>query len=428
MLQARYDANGDIILMRTAEEIRAAEEEMILPVTVVPVVQKITEETYSAWTLIQEIEKPAPVEIPAPVTNVQSVPAKKVHAALPSSFSKLHEKSKQVIANGTLEGKSQLTVTITGAKMELDEAKKTLASLPHRVRGGLRQFWKSANKPVGFMNARKSDRKPRTRVQQFVIDTIRFGGTFAGIFVVLFVGINYQSFLSIASAELAFGGDIKTQQALEQIVNGTSGDPLNSNTMNVFRDDGDVLAYLPPVGPFEDRLIIPKLGENVPIVRPSMAALMKEDWKKFEDDIQEALHDGVVHYPGSAKPGQAGNFFVTGHSSYYPWDNGRFKDVFARLSQLELGDTYSVYYGGDRHTYRVTGKKEVRPSDTSVLDQPTDKRIATLMTCTPVGTTLRRLIVTAEEIDPATGEILKVGEKTTDQQYAPVARLESLPI
>ena len=86
-----------------------------------------------------------------------------------------------------------------------------------------------------------------------------------------------------------------------------------------------------------------------------------------------------------------------------------------------------MYFGGDRHTYRVVSKREVKPNDVSVLDQPTTKRIATLMTCTPVGTTLRRLIVTAEEIDPSTGDVLAVGEKVNDDS-APVARLESLPI
>ena len=119
---------------------------------------------------------------------------------------------------------------------------------------------------------------------------------------------------------------------------------------------------------------------------------------------------------------------MTGHSSYYPWDDGNYKDVFARLSELDVGDTYTSYYGGDRHTYRVTKKYEVKPNNVSVLDQPTTKRLSTLMTCTPVGTTLRRLIVQAEEIDLISGEVLKVGEKTTDTPDNPFSRLEALPI
>ncbi|HLD63785.1 MAG TPA: hypothetical protein VI913_02705, partial [Candidatus Peribacteraceae bacterium] len=45
-----------------------------------------------------------------------------------------------------------------------------------------------------------------------------------------------------------------------------------------------------------------------------------------------------------------------------------------------------------------------------VLRQPLDQRLSTLMTCTPVGTTLRRLILLAQEVDPVTGEPLAVGE------------------
>jgi LPXTG-site transpeptidase (sortase) family protein len=85
-----------------------------------------------------------------------------------------------------------------------------------------------------------------------------------------------------------------------------------------------------------------------------------------------------------------------------------------------------VYYGGDLHTYRVIKTFEVKPSDVSVLDQPTNKRIATLMTCTPIGTTLRRLIVQSEEVDPDTGKALKVGERApTDLNPG---KLPELPI
>jgi len=100
----------------------------------------------------------------------------------------------------------------------------------------------------------------------------------------------------------------------------------------------------------------------------------------------------VVHYPGTASPGQVGNVFITGHSSYYPWDPGKFKDVFAVLGQLEVGDEYFVYFGQQKFTYKVREKYEVSPDNVNVLQQPHDKKVSTLMTCTPVGTTLRRLI------------------------------------
>jgi len=61
-----------------------------------------------------------------------------------------------------------------------------------------------------------------------------------------------------------------------------------------------------------------------------------------------------------------------------------------------------------------------------VLDQPVGKRLGTLMTCVPVGTTLRRLIITADEVDPATGVPLEVGEQPAREM--PKFKIEALPI
>jgi sortase A len=180
------------------------------------------------------------------------------------------------------------------------------------------------------------------------------------------------------------------------------------------------------VGPPDNRIVIPALNLNVPLVTPKYEALLKGDWTQVEKDIQDALVSGVVHYPGTARPGQAGNFFVTGHSSYYPWAPGKYKNIFARLSDLKIGDEYWVYYGGDKHRYVIRSKKEVRPSDITVLDQPPDQRLSTLMTCTPVGTALRRLILVAEEVDPVNGTTLAVGERASQQ--APEFNMEALPM
>ncbi|MFA7682405.1 MAG: sortase, partial [Candidatus Peribacteraceae bacterium] len=98
----------------------------------------------------------------------------------------------------------------------------------------------------------------------------------------------------------------------------------------------------------------------------------------------------------------------------------------ARLHELAAGDEYWVYYGGDKHRYIVRGKTEVKPANVAVLDQPVDKRLSTLMTCTPIGTTLRRLIISAEEVNPQTGVALGVGEKT--RSTLPKTLPQALPI
>jgi sortase A len=106
----------------------------------------------------------------------------------------------------------------------------------------------------------------------------------------------------------------------------------------------------------------------------------------------------VVHYPGTAQPGQIGNVFITGHSSYYLWDPGKYKDVFVRLHDMDVGDEFTVFWNQNTYHYRIRERKVVAPEETSVLSQPQHERIATLMTCTPIGTAKNRLVLVADQI------------------------------
>ena len=301
------------------------------------------------------------------------------------------------------------------------------SALASATKTGSDSLWNFLTQPVWIVRPRKEPRR-YSRMTLFLLDTVRFGGTFAALFVLLFVTLNYQSFWEIISARMNPLEDVASDSPLADGQGALIREKLlKSPSLAVSGGaDGDLLAFLPQVGPPENRLIIPKLRLNIPIVEAPIDALLKEDWSKVESDIQESLQRGVVHYPGTAKAGQAGNFFVTGHSSYYPWSPGKFKTVFARLGDLQPGDEYWVYYGGDKHRYTVTDKKEVKPSNVDVLNQPVGKRTSTLMTCTPVGTTLRRLIITADEVDPVTGIALEVGEQPARE--LPEIKMEVLPI
>jgi len=143
------------------------------------------------------------------------------------------------------------------------------------------------------------------------------------------------------------------------------------------------------IGP-DNTLFIPKIGVQAPIVYAKT---------RVQKEIDSLLLTGVVHYFGTAEPGERGNVFLTGHSSYYWWSDGKFNTVFSILDKLVVGDTINVNYGGKKYTYKVFDMKVVSPSDISVLDQSSNS-ILTLMTCTPVGTNYRRLIVRASQIDP----------------------------
>ncbi len=71
------------------------------------------------------------------------------------------------------------------------------------------------------------------------------------------------------------------------------------------------------IAPYEDRIIIPKIGKNIPLVNVEHHdADTSNEWHKI---FMKELENGIVKYPGSADPGQDGNSFIFGHSSNFPW-------------------------------------------------------------------------------------------------------------
>ncbi|MBQ9018052.1 class E sortase [Candidatus Saccharibacteria bacterium] len=146
----------------------------------------------------------------------------------------------------------------------------------------------------------------------------------------------------------------------------------------------------------DPRLIIPKLNIDVPI--------------RFNvglGDIYDAMNNGVAHYRingASAYPGEIGNFIITGHSAGDVYTANPYKYIFSGLERLEDGDLIYVNYESVRYTYRVTKKEVVEPTNVAALVVQTDKPLITLVTCTPLGTSRYRLLVTGEQISPVYDE------------------------
>ncbi len=152
------------------------------------------------------------------------------------------------------------------------------------------------------------------------------------------------------------------------------------------------------VTPYENRIIIPRLGKNIPLVDVEHDAHAK--FGEMQDVFMEELKKWVVRYPGTARPGEVGNAFIFGHSSNYPWVQSEYNDVFALVDTLENGDEIIVYYNQHKYTYRITDRATVEPGDTEVLSsRDPNKKELSLMTCWPVGTTLERYIIFAELVE-----------------------------
>jgi LPXTG-site transpeptidase (sortase) family protein len=162
-----------------------------------------------------------------------------------------------------------------------------------------------------------------------------------------------------------------------------------SNQNNQSSQENNNSAEAEVVGP-QNEIIIPKIGVTAPLVFINTAN---------EPDVLIALRDGIVHYYGTALPGEIGNSVFFGHSSNDWWEPGNYKFVFVLLEKLTVGDTYEIHYNSRKYVYRVTETKVVAPTDLSVLNQ-TSEPISTLITCTPPGTSWQRFVVVGKQISP----------------------------
>lgn len=124
-------------------------------------------------------------------------------------------------------------------------------------------------------------------------------------------------------------------------------------------------------------------------------------WDTSFDDalILKTLPNSLVHFQGTAKPGQQGYVVITGHSSNYPWIKGQYNSIFAPLQKATAGETVLINYKNREYTYKVTKSYVVKPTDVDVLGGGTGSGLR-LITCTPIGTSLRRLVVEAEQVSP----------------------------
>ncbi len=138
-----------------------------------------------------------------------------------------------------------------------------------------------------------------------------------------------------------------------------------------------------------DTLSIESLAINTPVI-------YVED--NTEAIFQEALARGVVHYPGTVRAGEYGNVYIFGHSSDNAWAKGDYKTVFALLPRIEIGAKIILTdWNGNPFVYIVKETFVAAANDVHLLDQGEyKKRLLTLQTSYPVGTSLKRFIVIAE--------------------------------
>ncbi|MGO3701717.1 MAG: sortase [Candidatus Saccharimonadales bacterium] len=148
-----------------------------------------------------------------------------------------------------------------------------------------------------------------------------------------------------------------------------------------------------PVGP-EPKMIIPKINVDAPVVM---------NVGPTQGEQLAAMADGIAHvrYPGaSAEPGQVGNSVFSAHSSSDWTDTGAYKFIFVQLERLAVDDVIYINYNSKRYSYKVYKREVVEPTNVDALKYTGDKPVITLITCVPLGTADKRLLIHAEQVSP----------------------------
>lgn len=134
------------------------------------------------------------------------------------------------------------------------------------------------------------------------------------------------------------------------------------------------------------QLSIPDLKINVPII-----------WSQDPADFEKDLQSGIVHYPGTAMPGQTGTTYIAGHSSNYAWAKGNYNHILDHLGDLPQDASFQITVtttAGKQITYHYVF---VRSQTYSPTDQAqfanTGQSLVAISTCWPVGSTAKRLVV-----------------------------------
>lgn len=130
--------------------------------------------------------------------------------------------------------------------------------------------------------------------------------------------------------------------------------------------------------PKENRLLIPSIGINEPIKESTTIDVIKDG--------------GTWRRPQTAVPTDIDNTVIVGHRYY-----GSEVSTFYHLDKVEIGQDIAIYWDGKEILYEVSEIKVV-PATAIEIEAPTDEKLLTLYTCTPVWTGKDRLVVVAKPI------------------------------
>ncbi len=157
----------------------------------------------------------------------------------------------------------------------------------------------------------------------------------------------------------------------------------------------------PPAQHPPDRIVIPSIGVDSPVVEVGWSVIQGKDGKFTS--VWDTADYAVGYHKSSGLPGNIGNCVLSGHNNIKG-------EVFKNLSAVEPGDMIYLYADGHEYQYKVenafivkeVGASEEQRRKNAQWIAPTSDERLTLVSCWPYWTNTHRVIVIAKPYIPAT--------------------------
>lgn len=228
------------------------------------------------------------------------------------------------------------------------------------------------------MRSAKEETKAKLLRREIIAKYLIFSGvSLLSVSIILFFLIFYP----VIKEEIKYDFSKNTSKDKVVIKESTESKSATGAGDDLVKDE------MTPIDP-EFSIVIPKIKANAKIIANVDPSNPRE--------YQQKLTQGVAQASGSALPEELGNTFLFAHSSDNFYNANRYNAVFYLLYKLKSGDDFYIARKGDLYHYQVKDKKIVEPDQVQYLNNNTQTQQATLMTCWPPGTTLKRLLVVGE--------------------------------
>ncbi len=143
------------------------------------------------------------------------------------------------------------------------------------------------------------------------------------------------------------------------------------------------IAKLPAPTLHDNRIIIPKIGVDIPYAEGAAALDRGAQWRA----------------PTSGNPLDGGNFVIAAHRfSIQPTPQSTIeKSPFYRVDSLAIGDKIVVDYNGKRYGYEITKRFDAKPTDVEI-ERRTDDPTLTLYGCELGGSDSGRIVLQGKRL------------------------------